>query len=189
MNRQTARLAWYRFTSTIRRRWGGYLSTVLLVGLTGGIALGSLAAARRTQSSYSTLLASTNPSDLGVTLEAPDVTANFARLGDVRNVESSIYLNAFPLQRSGAPALLPVFDNDVVTEGSIDGEYFNQDRVVVTSGRMADPARRDEFVTSALAALEQPPPSWQAGSRSVPSLGSVLPSWHRYADAAAISRC
>jgi hypothetical protein len=45
---------------------GRLLSVVVLVGLTGGIAMGSLAAARRTQSSYSTFLASTNPSDLGM---------------------------------------------------------------------------------------------------------------------------
>ena len=114
--------------------------------------MGSLAAARRTQSSYQTFLTSTNPSDLGITLQAPDITAVFSRLGDVRAVASSVYLNAFPLEGSGAPELLPVFDNDVTQEGSVNGEYFDQDRVTVTSGRMADPARPDEFVASALAA-------------------------------------
>ena len=48
------------------RRWGGYLSIVLLIGLTGGIAMGSIAAARRTQASYATFLASTNPSDMNL---------------------------------------------------------------------------------------------------------------------------
>jgi hypothetical protein len=152
VNVQVARVAWYRFSATIKRRWGGYLSIVVLIGLTGGLAMGSLAAARRTQSSYQTFLASTNPSDLGITLQAPDITAAFARLGDVRAVASSVYLNAFPLERSGAPELLSVFDNDVTQEGSVNGEYFDQDRVTVTSGRMADPARPDQFVASALAA-------------------------------------
>jgi hypothetical protein len=48
------------------RRWGGYLGLVLLIGLIGGVALGSAAAASRTESSFSVFLASTNPSDLSV---------------------------------------------------------------------------------------------------------------------------
>jgi hypothetical protein len=42
------RVAWYRFRVTLRRRRGGYLALALLIGLVGGIALGSAAAARRT---------------------------------------------------------------------------------------------------------------------------------------------
>jgi hypothetical protein len=60
------RLAWYRFRATFGRRWSGYLSLVLLVGLVGGVALASAAAARRTESSFPVFLASTDPSDLTV---------------------------------------------------------------------------------------------------------------------------
>ncbi len=56
----------YRTRSTFRHRWGGYLALIILLGLVGGLGLGSLAAARRTQSSFSDLLATTNPSDLQV---------------------------------------------------------------------------------------------------------------------------
>ena len=59
-------VAWYRFRATFRRRWPGYLAIVLLIGLVGGLAMASIAGARRTQSSYPTFLASTNPSDLTV---------------------------------------------------------------------------------------------------------------------------
>ena len=66
----------YRFGATLRRRWGGYLAIALLVGLVGGIAMGSIAAARRTQSSYPAFLASTNASQL--TMSTYGVTGNSA---------------------------------------------------------------------------------------------------------------
>src|ERR1022692_4939436 len=73
---QVMRVAWYCFTATFGRRRGGYLAVVLLIGLAGGIAMGSVAAARRTQASFATFLASTNPSDLSLSLTvfAPDLT-------------------------------------------------------------------------------------------------------------------
>ena len=42
---QVMRVAWYRFTATFGRRRGGYVAIVLLIGLAGGIAMGSIAAA------------------------------------------------------------------------------------------------------------------------------------------------
>ena len=65
---QGLRVATYRQRTTFGRRWSGYLSLILLVGLVGGLALGSVAAARRTQSSFATYLASTNPSNLSITV-------------------------------------------------------------------------------------------------------------------------
>ena len=65
---QSLRVAGYRYRATFDHRWGGYLSLVLLVGLVGGLSMGALAAARRTQSSFATYLASTNPSNLGITV-------------------------------------------------------------------------------------------------------------------------
>ena len=60
------RVAWYRFARTLRRQWTGYLAIALLLGLVGGLAMGSVAAARRTQGAYPAYLAATNPSDLTV---------------------------------------------------------------------------------------------------------------------------
>jgi hypothetical protein len=34
------RVAWYRFGRTLRRRWTGYLTITLLLGLVGGLAMG-----------------------------------------------------------------------------------------------------------------------------------------------------
>jgi hypothetical protein len=58
--------SWYRFATSWRRLGPGYPALILIVGLGGGLALGSVAAARRTASSYSVFLASTNPSDLTI---------------------------------------------------------------------------------------------------------------------------
>ena len=60
------RVAWYRFRCTWGDRWTGYLALVLLLGLVGGLAMGSVAAARRTQAAFTSYLASTNPSELTV---------------------------------------------------------------------------------------------------------------------------
>lgn len=50
------RVAWYRFRFTLSSRWGGYLSVAVLIGLVGGLAMGAVAAARRTQSSFPAFL-------------------------------------------------------------------------------------------------------------------------------------
>ena len=63
-DRSAAHVASYRFRATFGRRWGGYLTLAVLIGLLGGVAMASLVAARRTDSSYPKFLAGTNPSDL-----------------------------------------------------------------------------------------------------------------------------
>jgi len=150
---QVVQVAWYRFWATFGRRWGGYLSIVLLIGLTGGIGMGSIAAARRTQSSFSTFLASTNPSDMNLNSACgPNLTKDLSHLPGVERVEAAIGLTAFSLGQTGAPIIgPPCLSGEVSTLGNINGEYFDQDRVTVTQGRMADPKRADEFVATALA--------------------------------------
>ena len=105
-------VAWYRFRATFRRRWGGYLAIALLIGLVGGIAMGSIVAARRTQSSYPAFLASTNASDLtmstyGVTNNSaandysPELTREIAHLPEVKLVESWVGVGVVPLEPTG----------------------------------------------------------------------------------------
>jgi len=57
VDRAALRVAAYRFRATFGRRWGGYLALVLLIGLVGGLAMGAVAGARRTQSSFPVLFA------------------------------------------------------------------------------------------------------------------------------------
>ncbi|MGA3355058.1 MAG: ABC transporter permease [Acidimicrobiales bacterium] len=154
---QVLRVASYRFRTTFGRRWGGYLSMVLLIGLIGGIAMASIAAGRRTQSSYPTFLASTNPSDMTMTVynsatggPGPALTAKITRLTDVKRVETIVAPTVAPLAPDGAPRLNALADVEI--GGSLDGMFFDQDRLTVVEGRRADPSRADEFMMTARAA-------------------------------------
>ena len=163
---RATRVGWYWFRANFGRRWANYLTIIVLVGAMGGLALGSVAAARRTQSSYNTFLASTNPSELDMTLYAPNIAANLARLPLVRHVGVSSYsVNAFPAGKHGMPAFpAPLFNGTVANTGSFTDEYFTQDRVALVAGRMANPKKADEFMTDAQAAKEM---GWHLGE-SIP---------------------
>jgi FtsX-like permease family len=149
-------VAWYRFRATFRRRWPGYLSIVLLIGLVGGLAMESLVAARRTESSYPTFLARTNPSDLLVQPTtkltcASGFVGQIARLPHVKRVGCALALNAATLTRRGG--LGTVLLTQVELVASTDGLFSDhQDRVTITAGRAADPARVNEVVASPTAA-------------------------------------
>jgi hypothetical protein len=101
VNGAVLRVAWYRFRATFGRRWTGYLTLVLLVGVIGGMALGSIAGARRTQSSFPAFFASVNPPALfGITSVLnpaigstrgydPKILDTVSHLAHVRGVESA----------------------------------------------------------------------------------------------------
>jgi FtsX-like permease family len=154
------RAAWYRLTVTLRRGWAAYLGLVLIIGLTGGVALGAAAAARRTESSFPVFLASTNPSDLTVRYQQANATAGvppFARvvagLPRVRHTESAFEPVGDVLSPDGAPLAASIAASlTVAYVASVDGLYFGQDRVGVLAGRMANPASRDEIMMNARAA-------------------------------------
>jgi hypothetical protein len=161
MNRAAVRVAWYRCRATFRRRLGGYLTIALLLGVIGGIAMGSMAAARRTDSSYSTFLESTNPSNLEVIPAPPSNGPNYSpaitelltHLPYVKHVEdASIQMSALPLGANGYPKLSATASNHVEALASVDGLGFTQDRVTVIAGRMAEPTRPNEVVMTADAA-------------------------------------
>jgi putative ABC transport system permease protein len=159
-------VAWYRFRTTFRARWAGYLTVAVLLGLLGGLAMGAVAAGRRTQSAFATYLASTNPSELRMATGAynpavrsgvgygPAFIRAIAHLPHVTKVESSALLDVvLYLGPHGAPAPnIPPAAGDpdnLNSIGSIDGVYFDEDRVTVTQGRMPDPARANEALVQA----------------------------------------
>jgi hypothetical protein len=154
------RLAWYRFRATFRRRWGGYLALAVLTALVGGVAMGSVVAARRTDASYPQFLASTNPSDLVVQpfttpAYSPGFVRQLARLPHVAAAAVAVPLTAATLTPSGRPAtVLLAHVQLAATVGGSDGLYSGQDRMTITAGRRPDPARADEVVATQGAAAQ-----------------------------------
>jgi hypothetical protein len=141
------------------RRWPGYLAIVLLIGLVGGVAMGSIAGARRTQSTFPSYLTATDASDLqfqtstttGV-VTFSNLSARLARLPLVEHVASAPDLLVIPSGPNGK-ALTSAFNDDDVQEiGSEGGMYVTQDRVTVVKGHMADPKSTDQMVATAEAA-------------------------------------
>jgi hypothetical protein len=146
-------VSWYRFRATIGRQWTGYLVLSLLIALLGGLAIGSIAAARRTESSYPTFLAQTNPSDMDIDLGPynPALLEKIRHLPQVKAIESYVAPNLAPVSPTGriAPS---GFQSGLQVESSINGLYFNQDKITILRGRMADPSRADEVVVDQFAA-------------------------------------
>lgn len=155
---------WYRFRATFSRRRGDYLVLVALIALIGGVAMGSVVAARLTQSSYPAFLAKTNASDLtlstygigngpqtdAATIYSPATEAAIARLPFVKRVESWTSIFAVPLDANGAPNL--TVGDDINIAASETGLYFDVDRATPIAGRLPDPSRVDEFMTTSLGA-------------------------------------
>ena len=129
---QAGAVARYRLRGVLRRGRAGYLAIVLITGLLGGVAMGSVAAARRTQSAYPRILAASNPSDLHV-----DAGAYSRRM-----------LRRIAGMRPGFADPGAYFNQQIELVGSLDGLYFSQDKLIITSGRRADPRRADQIMVS-----------------------------------------
>ncbi len=159
-------LAWYRFRATVAQRWGGYLAIAVVIGAVGGLSMGSIAGARRTDSSFPVYLASTNPPDLeGVTSffnpspgaaglgYNPAMQESIARLPHVRDVTVESGFNLIPLGRGGipeSPAAYPATAGEVIGLVSATGRDVHV--ATATEGRIFDPSRSDEFVVTATTA-------------------------------------
>ena len=143
------RLSWWRFRSTFGRRWSGYLAVVLLVALLGGLSMGAVAGARRTQSSFPVYLASTNPSDVQFFAEfAPSTNIGYSAgvdraIARVPYVRKSVVVVGF----DGTLQVLGSLPHDAVPgeappsfEGSLNGEYATVDKVTLSS-RVGCPIR------------------------------------------------
>ena len=152
--KQVLAFAWYRSRVTFRHRRSGYLAIVLLVGLAGGLATGSIAAARHTQSSFTELLARTGTSNVGALVAIynptigmgsgyyPALVQRIEHLPHVKDVESEVGLGLLPLGANG----LPIPAANWYADGSVNGLGLQQSRLIVAHGRLPRWQSADEFV-------------------------------------------
>ncbi len=142
-------VARFRFGATFARRRGAYISLALLIALLGGLAMGSVAAARRTQSSFPQYLASVHAPQLsGASAEyVPPYTlqgyssatiAKIESLPHVTSVGSIVGIDAFPLAGNGTI-------KDIVTDfgmtfiGALNDKESYSNRLTLTAGRFPKP--------------------------------------------------
>jgi FtsX-like permease family len=120
------------------------LAVALIGGLLGTVALGALAGARRTDSAYGRYLRSVNASDVLVNIPGPLLPA-------IRDVEHEpeavssaawIGLNADPVIHG---RVISSFLTDGLT-GTLDGEFFRQDKLTVLAGHLPSPSAGTELV-------------------------------------------
>jgi hypothetical protein len=115
----------------------------------GGIAMAAVAGARQTQSSFPAFLTRTNPSDMDIDVGPYNTRLidQIAHLPQVISLKSYVSLNMAPVTASGKPDFANPFGNLEIV-GSINGLYFNQDRVTIVAGRQANPNDADEIVVN-----------------------------------------
>jgi len=162
VSRSPTRVARYRLRATLHRRLAGYLALAVVVGLIGGVAMASITAARRTESSYPDYLASTNPSsliiqpntNLNVSSAAQayriylDMLNRLRHLPHVRGLATADAVNATMLTPSGGYGTVLFTQVQLVT--SRDGMFTRQDRLRVIEGHRA--VRPDQVVATTRAA-------------------------------------
>ena len=125
--------------SAVRGSWRQVLALALLAGLLGGVALGAVAGARRTAAAYGHYLAAINASDVGVNVpgQLPGMPAT--RPYELISALPGVVAHAAYIGLSGLPLVHGKPDNSFLVNslnGSLDGEYFSQDRATVLAGRL-----------------------------------------------------
>jgi len=155
---QALRVALYRYRATFALQLSGYLSIVLLIGLIGGVAMASVAAGRRSQSSFPMFLASTNPSNLTMAVfqaqaNAPGNSSLKSAIEHLPDVKRVVSAGTLPLIEVGANgAARPSAFANINIVSSVDGMTVHQDRLAILRGRAANPRRANEIVMNAGAA-------------------------------------
>ncbi len=160
------RVSWYRLRATFARQWVHYLSLALLIALVGGLAMASLAGARRTDSSFPIYLRSTDPAttraftgyddpQLGSkTGYNPTINAKIARLPDVERTAVQVGFDG-NVNLSGIKGVHPHFTAGETPPTIVGGsENLTLDRVTLVSGHLFRANHPDEAVINQQAASE-----------------------------------
>ena len=137
-------IAWYTWRASWRRSWRPALAIAVIGGLLGTVALAALAGARRTDTAYGRYLASINASTVMIDVPGPllPVIQHIEHLPGASSSAAWLGLNATPVI-DGKP------DDAFLTgavAGSLDGEYFREDKVTVLAGHLPPAGATDEVV-------------------------------------------
>jgi hypothetical protein len=125
--------------SALRRSWRQATVLALIIGILGAVALGALAGARRTATAYDRYLTSINASDAFVNVPGVLPGMPVTRPIDLISALPGVISHATYVGLNAFPVLDGKVDYDYLTSsinGSLDGEYFRQDRASVLAGAL-----------------------------------------------------
>ena len=150
------RAVWARVGAELRVRWRTWLTLALLPGIGGGLVLGALAGARRTEEAYPRFVAAQRSSDVVVAgrssfgLVGGVDLAEVARLPQVAETAQAGAVLLFTGRTDGGRQIGP---SDLIPITRPDGRVGKDvDRWKLLAGRAPDPERVDEVAASFLLA-------------------------------------
>jgi hypothetical protein len=137
-------IAFYACRATWRQMWRITVLVAIIGGLLGSVALGAVAAARRTDSAYGRYLRSVNASDVMVDVPGPFISF-------VKAIEHApgVASSAAWIGVDAAPVIRGKVDDSFLTDaisGSLGGEYYRQDKVTVLAGKLPPPSAPDDIM-------------------------------------------
>jgi hypothetical protein len=138
------RIAWFACRATWRQSWRVAVLVALIGGLLGAVSLGALAAARRTDSAYGRYLKSVNASDVMVDVPGPLL----AVIKKIEHAPGAVSSAAW-IGMSADPVIRGRVDDSFLTNaltGSLDGEFYRQDKLTVLAGKLPPPTSTDEIM-------------------------------------------
>ena len=137
-------VALYACRATWRQMWRIALLVAIIGGLLGSVALGALAAARRTDSAYGRYLRSVNASNVMVDVPGPflSVLKAIEHAPGVASNAAWIGVDAYPVIGGKVD---PSFVTNAIA-GSLNGEFYRQDKVTVLAGKLPPPSVADDIV-------------------------------------------
>ncbi|HTA04109.1 MAG TPA: ABC transporter permease [Streptosporangiaceae bacterium] len=137
-------LVWYAWRASRWQMWRTTLLVMIIGGLLGTVALGAVAAARRTDSAYGRYLHAVNASDVMVDVPGPFLPLVKAIERAPGTASSAAWIGV-----AANPVIRGKVDDAFLTNsltGSLDGEFYRQDKLTVLAGTMPPPDATDEIV-------------------------------------------
>jgi hypothetical protein len=123
----------------VRQSWRQAVWLALVGGLLGGVALGALAGARRTATAYGRYLASINASDVFVNVPGALPGMPVQRPITLISTLPGVVSHGAALGLNGLPVFHGHVDDSFLTNslnGTLDSEFFGQDRLSVLAGKL-----------------------------------------------------